>query len=221
MTQAEKDYLLACFRLAKGSSEVSETGYRHFSYFTYSHRVKGDQVNSSRLAYGSVVNPQEAWPPAKPVLAERGVTLPPGWEQNKFYGLGWDYSKEQFKVYFRTLDWRKVPEDLQSLIEGYSFEDYRGESLISLTFEGSEPVERKVYLYPKELPGEDGIVGKAIMVTDVRGEVEQDDVRKEGDIPFELNATGKRILELYEEEIEERLDTIAFKNSEDFTLYFP
>lgn len=221
MTKTELDYLDACFHLTKAYVEVSETGFEHFSFFTYSHRVKGTTVNSSRIAYGSVAHPDEAWEPAKPVLKERDIVLPPGWEDNRFYGLGWDIEKGQFKVYFRTLDWRKVPPDLSPLIEGYSWDEHRGEALISMTYEGNEVVERKVYLYPKEASEDERIRGKAKMITSRRGEVMQDDLAPEQDIPYELNETGQKIVDLYDEELEEELDTIAFKNSEDFTLYFP
>lgn len=220
MTDLERTYLEACFRLSTGYDEVSETGFEHFSYYTYSHRVKGEQVNSSRIAYGSVERPDEAWVPAKPVLAERNIVLPPGWEDHRFYGLGWDFEADQFKVYFRTLDWRQAPADVLPLVEGYDIEAHRGEALLSLTLEGNEVTERKVYLYPKE-SGNSAVRGQARMITDRRGEIIQDDLAPSQEIPYDLNPTGKRIVEMYRLDLEEELDTIAYKNSEDFTLYFP
>ncbi len=220
LTELERDYLESCFRLSTGYDEVSETGFEHFSYYTYSHRVKGTKVNSSRIAYGSVARADEAWKPARPVLEERKIALPQGWTDHRFYGLGWDFEADQFKVYFRTLDWTKSPPDVLPLVEGYDPETHRGEALLSLTLEGTEVIERKVYLYPKE-SSNTAVRGQARMITDRRGEVIQDDLLPRTEIPYELNETGRRIVELYRTDLEEELDTIAYKNSEDFTLYFP
>jgi hypothetical protein len=221
LSSLEKVYLETCFALPQALSEVSDGGYAHFSYYTYSHRVKGSSVNSSRIAYGSVSHPDEAWQAARPVVEQRGVVLPAGLaEENPFYGLGWDVEEGLFKVYFRTLDWRRLPLELADLVVDYSWNDHRPEGLLSLTYTGSRLVERKVYLYPKESTATAGVQGQARMITDTRGEVIQDDLVPDGVIPYELNDTGKRILAMYEK-IGEPLDTIAYKDSEDFTLYFP
>ena len=101
LSRAERKYLRKCWALAQDYREVSDGGYRHFSYYTYSHRVKGSTVNSSRIAYGSVLHPARAFRAVGPVLAERGIELPESLTQKtKFYGLGWDIQKEQFKSIF-------------------------------------------------------------------------------------------------------------------------
>ena len=217
----EKVYLETCFGLAAAFEETSEGGYEHFSYYTYSHRVKGDQANSSRMAYGSVLRPKEALAAARPVLAMRGLTLPDGLEEgNEFYGLGWDLEEELFKVYFRTLDWRRLPASLSDLVVDYNWNDHRPEALLSFTYRQKELFERKVYLYPSEAPSQDGVRGQARMITDGRGEVVQDDLAQSGVIPYDLNETGQAILEKYRS-IGESLDTIAYNDSQDFTMYFP
>ena len=217
-------YLKRCFRLPKSYQEVTESGYEHFSFYTYSHRVLGHKVNSSRIAYGSVTYHEEAWMLAKPVLRNRAIKLPDGLvEGNCFYGLGWDVEAEQFKVYFRSVDWRTLPPAFEDLVEGYDYAEHLTDALLSLTFEGTEIVERKVYLYPKGVDDSPaGISGLARMITDRRGEVRQDNVEPNTEIPYELNALGQKIVALYKEAYEqEDLDTIAYKNKDDFTLYFP
>lgn len=221
LTPTDKLYLESCFALAREWSEVSDGGYAHFSYYTYSHRVKGETVNSSRIAYGSVHNPEHAYEAAKPVIEHRGVRLPAGLaEENLFYGLGWDVEEGLFKVYFRTLDWRKLPPELSDLVLDYNWNEHLPEALLSLTYAENELFERKVYLYPKQSVDTPGVRGQARMITDNRGEVLQDDLAPSSVIPYDLNATGKAILEKYKE-IGEPLDTIAYTSPDDFTLYFP
>jgi hypothetical protein len=221
LSAVEKLYLEECFALADTLSEVSEGGYAHFSYYTYSHRVKGDSVNSSRIAYGSVNHPEAAWAAARRVIEKRAIQLPAGLaDDNPFYGLGWDIEEGLFKVYFRTLDWRRLPPSLADLVVDYNWNEHRPEALLSLTWAENRVVERKVYLYPIDQVGKQGVQGQARMITDARGEVIQEDLLPDGVIPYDLNDTGKRILALYEE-IGEPLDTIAYKGPQDFTLYFP
>lgn len=221
LSPIDKVYLESCFALAREWNEVSDGGYAHFSYYTYSHRVKGDSVNSSRIAYGSVSHPDQALEAALPVISHRGVRLPEGLaENNLFYGLGWDVEEGLFKAYFRTLDWRQLPAELADLVLDYNWNEHLPEALLSLTYAGNELFERKVYLYPKHSSQTPGIRGQARMITDSRGEVLQDDLSPNGAIPYELNETGRQILKKYQE-IGEPLDTIAYTTPDDFTLYFP
>lgn len=221
LTPLEKVYLEACFALTESLYEVSDGGYAHFSYYTYSHRVKGDAANSSRIAYGSVSSPEQALEAAWPVLKQRGLELPEGLaDGNAFYGLGWDVEDELFKVYFRSRDWRQLPRSLADLVVGYDWNSHRPEALLSLTWEKNVLAERKVYLYPKESTAGPGVQGQARMITDTRGEVLQDDLAPDGTIPYDLNEIGQKIVAKYQE-IGEPLDTIAYANRDDFTLYFP
>jgi hypothetical protein len=208
----EKDYLEACFALAGWLPEVSETGYSHFSTYSYSHRVEGERVNSSRLAYGSVSRPEEAWQAARPVVAERGLHLPEFCLKSpvsRFYGLGWDILERQFKVYFRVLRLAEAPLEL---LQGQSLPGHREEGLLSFTYTDGLLSESKVYLYPLDTPGE------ARMVSDRRGVVAQHDVQPAQ--RWELNNLGQSIVALYKE-FGEELDTITYQDSDNFTLYFP
>ncbi len=220
LSVTEKAYLEKCFSIATKSDQVSEGGYEHFSYYTYSHRVKGESVNSSRMAYGSVDHPDVAFTAAQPVLHERGLILPQGLAEHPFYGLGWDIEDELFKVYFRTLDWRELPPLLAELVVDYNWNDHRPEALLSLTFQQNQLIERKIYLYPKDEDTPEGTLGRALMITDTRGVVTQSDLSPSREIPYDLNEIGQKILAAYQE-IGEGLDTIAYEAKDNYTLYFP
>lgn len=224
LSEAEKAYLEVCFSLAKEFREVSDSGYEHFSYYSYSHRVHGDKVNSSRLAYGSVAHPQPALEAARPVLRERSLALDAYFLESphsKFYGLGWDILEEQFKVYFRVQPVQLLPDNLKHLLQDYDLEDHRDEGLVSFTYTRNQLSESKIYLYPKSslnLPA--GAQGQASMVSDQRGLVTQYDLSQPEQWAQRLSGPGRRILELYRE-LDEELDTIQYQDEENYTLYFP
>ena len=221
MSAKERKYLRKCWSLCENYQEVSEGGYRHFSYYTYSHRVKGDLVNSSRIAYGSVHHPHKAYQAARAVLAERGIDPPDSLtHRNKFYGLGWDFDKGHFKLYFRTLEWSRLHPEFLTLAKGHKPEEHRSEALLSITYVESEIRERKLYLYPLDHLLPNGVQGFARMMTDRRGEISQEDLDPKKVEQHNYNQTGLKILEMYEE-IGESLDTVAYQSEDEFTLYFP
>lgn len=203
---------------------MSESGYEHFSYYSYSHRVQAERVNSSRLAYGSVLHPEAALKAALPVIRERQLLLDAYFlesPQSKFYGLGWDVLEEQFKVYFRVQPIDQLPRELAPLLEGYQAQDHRDEGLVSFTYTRNQLSESKVYLYPKNpsnLPP--GAQGEATMVSDRRGLVKQYDLSQPDQWTQRLSPPGQKILELYGE-LEEGLDTIQWEDEQNYTLYFP
>lgn len=218
---SESEYLEACFRLSSSYKEISEGGYEHFSYYTYSHRVKGSSANSSRLAYGSVSHPEEAYQAALPALQYRGLTAPESMTRNnRFYGLGWDIEENQFKLYFRSLDWSAIEGEFRELAGGHSPATHRKEALLSITYRDNEVEERKLYLYPlpEHLPN--NVQGYARMMTDCRGEVGQTDLDPSSAQAHVFNQLGQTIIEKYQE-VDEPLDTVAYHSQDDFTLYFP
>lgn len=224
LSQLEKDYLEHCFALADSFREVSDSGYEHFSYYSYSHRVQGEQVNSSRLAYGSVLHPAAALQAALPVMKERQLQLDAYFlesPQSKFYGLGWDVLENQFKVYFRVQPIQQLPNNLAHLLHGYEPQDHRDEGLVSFTYTQNQLSESKVYLYPKNslnLPP--GAQGQASMVSDRRGLVKQYDLSQPDQWAQRLSPPGQKIVQLYLE-LDEGLDTIQWEDEQNYTLYFP
>jgi len=217
LSEREKNYLEVCFELPDDYREVSPSGYTGFSYYTYSHRIDGERVNSSRLAYGSILHSQEAWKAALPVLQERGLELPRFWTEDEdchFYGLGWDLEEQQFKVYVRCSRCERLPAEELQLLKGRRLEDHLPEGLLSLTWTGGCLSERKVYLYPRDQPG------VACLLSDRRGAVAQLDVHDGQGWEGRLSQPGRVILGRYRE-LNEELDTIAFQDRDHYTLYFP
>ena len=229
LTQLELTYLDHCFRMATFFDDVYEgTGEENYSYYTYSHRVKGDKVNSSRFAYGSLAQPHEALVPALDVIKERGVEVESVFLEDPnslFYGLGWDFEANHFKVYFRILDFAKMERpSLRSLLnEAKTLEyDLVDEGLICFTFIEQELYEEKVYAYPRPTGDEifPGTIGQALMSTSKRGIVMQYDVSSNKIWSDKMNETGKQIVKTYNQQ-GYTLDTLAMQDSENFTLYFP
>ncbi len=230
LSERELAYLETCFSMALGFSEIPEgSDYEEYSYFTYSHRVEGEKVNSSRFAYGSMRNPEAALEKALPVLEERGLSVDPYFledENSDFYGLGWDFLANQFKVYFRIVDFDKMPvSEFRELIQDELLPNRRSEGLVAYTFVEDQIHERKVYLYPQPEAEEyedifPGTKGRVLMVTTKRGVITQYDVSKTKTWAVRLNETGQRIIEQYKQQ-NYTLDTIAMTDRDHFTLYFP
>jgi hypothetical protein len=229
LSQTEWEYLEACFQTAETFCEIpSSSSYEEYSYYTYSHRVNGEQVNSSRFAYGTVVNSQKVLPYSLAVIAERELSIDPYFIEDPnslFYGLGWDFEAGHFKVYFRILDLEQLPHpSLHKLLENIPAER-RCEGLVSFTYLGKAVIEEKIYAYPLpclESSGElfPGTKGRTFMATSTRGIITQYDVSTTKLWKQRLNPTGQAIIEKYAKQ-GYTLDTIAIQDPDNFTLYFP
>ena len=220
---SELFYLHTCFSLATDYVEVSPSGYAHFSYYTYSHRVAGDRVNASRFAYGSIKNPVSALDAAQDVLRWREITIDPellALDTVHFYGLGWDLEAGDFKIYLRCDDVNALPAERNLLPEDLRQNPIRAEGLVSFTYRDDRLREEKLYVYPTGQIDDDSVRGEAKMATSARGVVSQLDVIDNAVWKERVNDVGRRIIEAYEE-IGEHLDTIAFQDRDHFTLYFP
>jgi len=214
LTAGEMDYLNTCFSLAEDFVEVSDLGYDNFSYYSYSHRVDKNHVNSSRLAFGTVAHPKECFQAALPVFEERNIsieTLFPQYLEHKFYGLGWDILEDHFKIYWRIPEMRKVVSPFKELFtQGSTNASHEG--LIAIILKGGQIFERKAYLYPGERRVE--------MFASNRGLVEQYDVEESISWSKKINNIGREIIQKYQD-IEEDLDTISIIDKDHYTLYFP
>jgi len=224
LSENELRYLKCCFALGTTPYERPASGYAHFSYYTFSHRIDGDRVNSSRMAYGSLRSPEAALAAARPVLDERGVaieSLLPAGLAFKLYGLGWDFVDRHFKLYLLIEDLAALREMYPDLF-GPHADQARPEGLLSFTFVDAQIHERKIYFYPRESPVAQaaGVVSQAFMSTSRRGAVEQLDVRDGVSWRGRLGPVGRRIFDAYQA-VDLRLDTIAYEDPDHCTLYFP
>jgi len=214
LTAHELDYLNTCFSLAKDYVEISDLGYENFSYYSYSHRVEEHCVNSSRLAFGSVAWPEKCFKAAYPVIEERNIsleTLFPQYSELRFYGLGWDFLENHFKIYWRVPDVRKVASPFQELVAQGSAKTMN-EGLLSVTLKDGKVFEQKAYLYPGK--------NRVEMLASNRGLVEQYDVEESELWSKKINDVGIEIIRKYKE-IKADLDTISIIDRDHFTLYFP
>lgn len=223
----EREYLETCFALAEGYEQRADSGYSQYSYYSYSHRVEGSRVNSSRLAYGLLSHASETLAAAVPVLEFRGARVDPFFTRSRhstFYGLGWDLEEGHFKVYFLVDAAEHLP--MASLVRLARIGgEHRPEVLVSLTFLEGNLFEEKVYRYPVESPGTltslpAGSSGRALMSTSRRGVVPQYDVGDPLHWLERLNEQGRAIVTAYAS-IGETLDTVAWSDPHHFTLYFP
>lgn len=224
LTEIELKYLACCFDLCESETDVQARGYRHLSYYSYSHRICGDSVNSSRIAWGTVLYPDKLAEAAREVLLSRGIVIDRyffGSGNSSFYGLGWDLAERHFKIYFRVQQVKLLPQpELQELV-ARSPSPFRQEALVSFTYESDALIESKVYLYPQ--PGAEVETHRTLMVTDRRGPVPQDDIagsESHQALLQRLSPPGRAIVAKYLE-IGLTTDTVAFEREERYTLYFP
>eukprot|EP00755_Sulcionema_specki_P019158 Sspe_Gene.68724::Locus_40518_Transcript_1_1_Confidence_1.000_Length_1271::g.68724::m.68724 len=219
----------------------------YLSAYTFSHRVKGEKVNSARMSYGAA---SEASPElvqaALEVFKECKVVLPSPFDNVtgdfKFYGLGWDYCGDAtyMKIYLHG-PYENLPASLKGEMLPMLKEGFEGEvmehSLVSFTYlvgeDGARKVEDKLYLYPqdsslvKNVPS--GVLNSAIVLSTgemKRGLFWQYDVthtappKCDTEWRDRFNDAGKRIYDMYYEK-HMRLDTLGYENKDSFTIYFP
>lgn len=233
MSANELAYLDHCFSLSELYPDMPhDTGYEEYSYFTYSHRVKGTRVNSSRMAYGSLPFPAESLASALPILDEQGLLpLLDNYflhsDNSLFYGIGWDFEAGQRKLYFRVLDLAQLPQSqLTELMEqGIPAAERRKEGLVSFTYVEGALYEEKVYTYPhpETDPMKDlfpGTKGRVVMASSLRGALTQYDVAQPSIWKQRMNETGHAIVAKYAQK-GHALDTITMMDQDDYTLYFP
>ncbi len=220
----DRVYLEECFQRADDYVETTSQ-LRHYSYYSYCHRVKGVEVNSSRLSYGSIVHPEEVWQAAQPSLQIRGIQLPPHVVSNPsliFYGLGWDFQAEHFKVYFRFEDGKQIPlASVQRILAEVSYADV-SEGLLSLTYHKNGRLEEKVYFFPRLQEGVavSTVAPRVLMLSSEHGMMSQYDALDLREWLPRLNPQGQRIVQSYQA-YGEVLRTIYIKNANHFTIQYP
>ena len=193
LTSIENEYIMKCINISY-LELLRPLYYNSFllklSYFTFSHKYN-KSMNSSRIAYGSMIFPDLIYEDAKKVLVERNIICEIEPNKNiKFGGLGWDIENEYFKIYFRFIHYTQLSLEYQKLIS--DFKNIWDSGLISLTYHNGN----------------------------IRSDI-QLDVRHNRDIwKTKLNTEGVNLLTMYEKN-GFKLDTITFKDSNDYSLYFP
>jgi hypothetical protein len=232
LSSAERRYVRACLDINH------EPRYRHFSQFTYSHRVKGGRINSSRIAFGSLRSFDKLRPLFDVVLRRRGIRSVPYLDHDFAagpygpFGLGWDLEDDLFKVYFALHDCLDLQKDgLLGLYNRFKM-PLDKDLLASHTYCGNKLVEKKIYLYPTQgsgldllpptLPFADLVKRVALMVSDARGLEMQLDLlpRQYSEVSMYVSPAARRCIEAYRT-VGGSIDTITWASTDDVTLYFP
>lgn len=214
----EKAYIEKCISLSylellRPLYAINDPLIKRLSYFTYSHKIANKNINSSRIAYGSVICPKEAYVSVLPVLNERNIKceIVPD-KNNIFGGLGWDFENSHFKIYFRFINHIYLPLLYKKLLPLDTSDKCNGGILsITYNFKGGI-IERKIYCYPKKY-----------MIAELRSDKRKDiqkDCSYDENWKNKISIVGKNMLNKYKKN-NYLLDTITYIDKVNYTLYFP
>ena len=215
LSKKEIEYINKCidlsyYELLRVFYYIKYPFFKKLSYFTYSHRIKDNHINSSRIAYGTVSMPKQLYKYVLPILQEKKINCELKPSKNiDFYGIGWDIEKNHFKLYFIFYDYTKIPGIYKKLLP--NMDDKYKEGLLSITYLKNTLFERKVYTYPKN---------KYFAILKSENREEKQHEYKNINLENKINDIGKKILKKYNRS-GYMLDTITYKNKNDYTFYFP
>jgi hypothetical protein len=236
LNQLEKDYIAACVELMDAREHKVDHNL-FYSTVSYSHRVRGDKVNSSRVAYGSLRHRDRLRQPMERILRSRGISPEVMGNLPDAFGLGWDIEAGHLKVYIHLRSLAGIEDrEAARLVRKVGETKVHDFGLVSYTFEGPRLSERKVYVALREprpaqvrdYPFRDLITHTNFMITDRRGIVPQVDL-KSGELDGKryLNAAGRKVCEAYQRAMGRELtardasvDTLAYQGPDELTLYF-
>lgn len=227
LSDAEHDYIFKAMDLMDDWA-YSLNNQVELSTMSYSHRIEGRRVNSSRLAYGSLKYQSTLQEDIQKILHQRKILTRDIPDQAHISGLGWDIAAQHFKTYLYVDDLHRLKDPLLKALLATNWQpDFHRFGGVSYTFQGGKKFETKLYLYPQRaadhvdaslLPRESqGNITH--MVTNLRGTVKQIDVNDDYFTAEILNDEGRAIYQKYHDK-KWPLDTIAYHNRESFTLYF-
>ena len=190
-----------------------------FISFSHEYNIEEDEMTHGRFACGSILNYNMAFTDALDILKERNIVIPEYLVKRcRFGGLGWDFNKNNFKIYFRFFN-KKVLKNIY-FTKKYSKEiknlgnKYWEEGIISLTYNQNKIIEEKVYLYPKYKDFKNN--HETIMICSKRGIIKQIDIHDKNEHNYEK--IDNLINQYKEDNID--LDTIS-KHKNKITIYFP
>ena len=195
---------------------------KRLSFITYSHELIDNNVKSGRFAIGSLLLPNLSYLYASDILKERNIIIPKYLlnKDYKFGGLGWDFKKHLFKIYFRCIDKKFIynkdileiintikDKNKNKILKDFNSKKYWKEGLISFTYKKNILFEKKIYLYPKYKKN----YYETYMLSNKRGIIIQKD-------NFD-NKINNKVTKMYEN-INFKLDTYSSKKKS-LVMYFP
>ncbi len=235
MTTQEKEFVK--HRLMEPDSWwVKMSPSVELSTITYSQRILGDKVNSSRIGCGSLTTKDASQRMAREICKGRGINLSELSDQGSPLGLAWDFEEDLFKVYFFEKNLKQQPDkslkSLFSQITDYELHDF---GIRSYSFKVGKIVEKKIYAPLKSTTKIDQLTKDKsllsmknkiqhinLMVTDHRGVVPQYDVKFGETLESKVfNAQGQKIITELDSKLALKMDTLSYNNKEEFTFYYP
>lgn len=201
-----------------------------YSMITFSHRIAGDRINSSRVAMGSIRHADKLHGEMVRILEQHGVDIASLPDLEHMKGIGWDIEADHLKVYFYLPDITQTQDsEIAALRTKAGGEAHYPMGITSMTMHNSRPdvFEKKLYLAMKDRvpnavadhPFTSDIVHTNYMITTRRGVVPQVDVRQGFDTST-LSAPGRDVTARYAR-LGEGVDTIAYQDNASYTIYFP
>lgn len=227
----EQTYLELCFQQAEDYTQDVSSTHQHDSYYSYRHRVKNRDVNSSGLMYGSVKFCPALWQATEVVLRERGINLPadliPSDKQSErdpfwFCGLGWDGLENQIEIHFRTqIAWCERRPVWKTLWPTTSLE-HREVGTIQLVFQEGALWDEQLFL---RLPTTGAGLWytpqtRGLMLSSRRGMITPYEKVNVQVWESQLNPEGQRILHQYRKYMTIP-GSVSFHDANHFTLMFP
>lgn len=235
MTAQEKEFIK--HRLMEPDSWwVQVSPSVELSTITYSQRIQGAKVNSSRIGCGSLLPQDASQKMARDICKSRGIKLAELKDQGSPLGLAWDFEEDLFKVYFFESNLKQQPDSsLKTLFSQIANYEVQAFGMRSYSFKGGKIVERKIYA-PLKSVDKMGQVTKDksllamknkiqhinLMVTDHRGVVPQYDVKFGEALDNNVfNAQGQKIIAELDQKLALKVDTLSYLNKDEFAFYYP
>lgn len=206
------------------------------STITYSQRIQGAKVNSSRIGCGSLLPKDTSQKMAREICKTRGIKLAELKDQGSPLGLAWDFEEDLFKVYFFESNLKQQPDpSLKTLLSQVANYELQTFGIRSYSFKGGKIVERKIYAPLKAVDKMEQIAKDKsllamknkiqhinLMVTDHRGVVPQYDVKFGEALDNNVfNAQGQKIIAELDRKLALKMDTLSYNNKDEFTFYYP
>ncbi len=222
----EKEYIDACTQqMTLWRYDIHQAPWLRSA--TYSHKIYKGSINSSRFACGHLGNKKNILDIVHKVMKKRNLELSEN-ELKYFYGLGWDFKEEHFKVYTYHPDAEGLS-TTQMMLKKKLNKFSSKKNFIGLTlYKKNKKIEQKIYgsladhkkdiLIPPFLRGRANIHQVNLMVGEQSGVESYYDLKN-----FNLSmpsSEGEKIENKYKTAFGLTAGTIRYRALDDYTIYY-
>lgn len=205
---------------------LSLTPNQMFPYFVFSHRCDGNHMDSSRLALGLSSWPAPLRQKARTVLKKRGAVLPKDADAG-FFGLGWDFEKDEIKSYYLH-DLSRPPSDpeIQKWSLAHTEDIWMKPRMSAWTSHNGRLVKKKLIvpaaqLTPKSLPPNPAFDIVTVMKLIESGEKVRWHYRLRSFFMPLVSDVSHRALSEHSQEFQQFADSLIFEDKNHYTFYYP